>query len=430
MSSPSGPVAENGIRPLRRAPLHHWAVLAPLILLLFLWLSIVATAAQRAIGPRRIGLDGDFAMFYTASQVLQAHENPYDPVLLSHAELALLRRDDITTSTSPRAMRVGNPPLFFWSLEPVTGIGVPTARWLWSIGMALCAALGGLAALVAAGWTRRILPLIIFLAMPQVLLGYYVGNVSPLMFLGLALGILCSRRYPLLAGVWLSLAWLKPSVMLPLVLLILLFHTNSWRRTVAGFGLASAALSAIQLAALGPQSFVLWAHGLSAYSRDIASQAEMAPLSALYIYWAPATLRTGLQVLLLAVAAGLTAWWWRTHRHVRVTMLDTSWLWFVWFLATPYAHINDVILLTPPILALLGKNGRNMRMPLAALAPYLLFAGVLAAPLHVLVGLEPLELAAIGACLALAAGRPAYRDGPAPAADPPPTLAATTVGIG
>lgn len=51
----------------------------------------------------------------------------------------------------------------------------------------------------------------------------------------------------------------------------------------------------------------------------------------------------------------------------------TGWLWFAWFLATPYAHGNDVVLLAVPILVMLGRNACHiMRFP-AAPAMYLLF---------------------------------------------------------
>lgn len=91
-----------------------------------------------------------------------------------------------------------------------------------------------------------------------------------------------------------------------------------------------------------------------------------------------------------------------------LTMLDTGWLWFAWFLATPYAHINDVIMLTPPVLALLGTNAQRVTWAPAAAVLYLLFVGILTLPPGIPITAEPLELLTAGACLAVAARRPGY----------------------
>lgn len=386
------------------------AVITPLFVLLAVWLWVVVEASQVDGGPAGVGLASDFAIFYSASRLLGAHGNPYDPGQLYHAYTVVLRSDHVAVSTNFGWVRAGNPPLFYWALEPLTKLPFRTVAWLWLLAMLLVSALGGLAALAAAGWTRRLVPLLVFLAMPQVIGGYFTGNLSPIVFLGLALGLAYARKHPLVSGMFLSLTWLKPSVALPLVLLIVLFHAADWKRVATGFVAATAALVLLALGVLGPLSFVRWAHGLSTFSQSIASQPEIAPLSGLYARWAPGGLRTGLELLSLIVAAALTGWWWWTHRGRRVTMLDTGWLWFAWFLATPYAHINDVILLTPPVLAIVGVNARWASRPLAAAVLYLLFIGVVALPIHIPITLEPLELLAAAVCLVIGSRQAEHRD--------------------
>lgn len=415
VGSSEGPVkAAIGSETPARVQRFPWfrkrAVITPLLVLLAVWLWVVIEAAQVDGGPAGVGLASDFAIFYSASHLLAVHGNPYDPGQLYRAYTAILGSYHVPISANRGWVRVGNPPLFLWALEPLTKIPFRTVAWLWLGAMALASALGGLAALAAAGWTRRTVPLLVFLAMPQVIGGYFTGNVSPMVFLGLALSLAASRRFPFAAGALLGLAWLKPSVALPLVLLIVLFHTPGAKRAAAGFGMATCALILLSFAVLGPGSFVQWMNGLSAFSQSVGSQPEIAPLSGLYARWAPAGIRAGAEVVSLMVAAALTGWWWWRHRGKETTMLDTGWLWFAWFLAVPYAHINDVILIMPPVLAILGVNARRATWPLAAAVLYLLFIGVLALPFRVPITIEPLELLAAGVCLAIAAHREGYRN--------------------
>jgi hypothetical protein len=127
-----------------------------------------------------------------------------------------------------------------------------------------------------------------------------------------------------------AVAWLKPNLALPFVLLIVLFHVSNRRRVTAGFAVASLSLLALTLETTGPASVVHWFVSLAGYSRDIASQPNIASLSGLYIAWAPVSLRTGLEVFSLAMAAGATAFLWWPHRASRRTPVSAvAPLWFV-----------------------------------------------------------------------------------------------------
>ncbi len=312
-------------------------------------------------------------MFYTAAQVSQAHGNSYNPPLLLRNVTHLMRQQHIRMTIPPALVRVGNPQIFFWALEPLTRVQYRLAGWLWFGFMALATTIGGLAAMRIAGWKLRVVPLLLFLCMPVTAIGYYVGNDISLVFMGLMLGLLAARRYPMLAGAVMAVAWLMPSVTFPLVMLIVLFHVKDRRSVLTGLVLASIALATLTLVLLGSGSFVEWVAGLSRYSRDIASQLEIAPLSGLYVGWTSPAVRTILEAASIAVALSLTAWWWVQNDGKQTSFARTGWLWFAWFLATPYAHGPDVVLLTVPILVMLGRNACHiLRFP-AAPTIYLLF---------------------------------------------------------
>ena len=58
-------------------------------------------------------------------------------------------------------------------------------------------------------------------------------------------------------------------------------------------------------------------------------------------------------------------------------ILTTAWLWFLWLIATPYAHFIDEALLAVPVLAVVGPDGRDAARPAAAFIVYGVVGSVL-----------------------------------------------------
>lgn len=354
------------------------AAVAPLCVLLLLWVWLFIGEGAFETGPNGKTLGGDMAMFMTASRVMKAGGNPYDPSVLYRNERSWLRDQHVQQISKRGVVRVGNPPLFFWLLRPLSDASFAVGAWF-AIGvLALCSVLGLLLTLAYFRWSARLVPLLMFAMMPQVLLGPYYANLVPLVFLGIAGGLLASRRYPWLAGAALTLAWLKPPVALPLVLLVVLFLARDRLRVAGGFVGVSLLLFLLTLATTGPRSIGQWLHGLAGYSKDIASSPSVSSLSGLYVRVTSGGLRLGLELAGLAIAVALTALVWKWYRGRReVPVLAIAWLWFAWFLAAPYAHFYDEILLTAPVLALLGRNGGRLGERLPTTALYLLFFSLL-----------------------------------------------------
>jgi hypothetical protein len=121
--------------------------------------------------------------------------------------------------------------------------------------------------------------------------------------------------------------------------------------------------------AVGLNELVLWVRGLASYSHDVSVQREMPSLTGLYVAWAPYAVRTVLGALLLAGALAATVWQAaRLRWRGPVPLSAVAWLWFAWFLVMPYIHFQDEILLAAPLLAVLGRGGRNLRFRAPALA--------------------------------------------------------------
>lgn len=349
------------------------AVIAPLIVFLALWLWYFSTQGVFAGGPGGHVFGGDFAMFVGGAQVVRDGGNPFNPDLLYRTESSWLHHQGLVLYTNRSMVRVGYPPLFFWAIQPLSGLPFQPTAVVWILSMYALSAVGFLAVLRYLGWSRWILPCLVFLMMPQVIKGALYGNVSGLVFAAIGCSLLLLRRHPLEAGVLLSLGWLKPQVGLPIALLIILFHAPSRGRVLAGFGIAVGSLLALTVIATGWESITLWYRGLTGYYHDLATQTYLPSLTNLYDSWAPHPVYLGLTGLSLCIALALTAGWWWTYRgHPPTSVLAISGLWFLWFVAVPYVHLYDEIVLSIPVLACLGRNGHRLSRRLPTFGLYLL----------------------------------------------------------
>lgn len=359
-----------------RGRVRVYLLYGPLFVLLFLWIYFFAAEGAFSGGPSGRAFGADYAMFVTAAQLLHQGANPYDHARLLSAEDALMHRQQLPRmKRAQRAVvRVGNPPLLFWLLEPLDGRPFQPAAYAWIATMYAISVLGLIAALVYTKWRQYLAPTVVFLLMPPVVLGAFYGNVVALVFGAAAGALLLLNRYPVAAGALLAVSWLKPQIAIPVILLYLLFQASAPRRVLTGFVAASLAGGLVMLFATGTESVGWWLHGLIGYSRDVAALPDLASLSGLYVGWAPHSVRLAIEAVSLLVAAGLTWYAWHRSPAARpLPLVATAWLWFAWLLATPYAHYFDLIMLTIPIAALIGPEGYRPSSLYAVGIMYLMF---------------------------------------------------------
>jgi hypothetical protein len=301
--------------------------------------------------------------------------------MLYRAERQLLHRDGMSAPGFDPYMRVGNPPLLFWALQPVAAISFNTSAKLWSLAMYVCLAVGFLSCLATVRWRRRGLPLVVFLALPQTIYAAFYGNVDGLVFLGLGWSAALARRRPIMAGALLTLALLKPQVALPGALLIAVFLSSSRIRVLTGFLATSALGFGLTLLTTGSASLSWWLQALTGYSQRLGVQPDIASLSGLYVYSAPDRVRLAMEGLsILAVAGATVAWWWKHRTTGSTGVLDVAWLWIAWFLATPFAHFHDEVVLALPVLAVLGRDAAWLGRWPATVALYVLLFSILVFP--------------------------------------------------
>lgn len=372
---------------------------ALLVIELALWAVLFLGAHLFHEGPNGKGMGADFAVFVAGAQVIRDGGNPYDPAPLYSAERRLLTRERLPVTSRRNLVRLGNPPILYWALQPLTTRRfVPTAL-IWIGATYLLSALALAIVIPLRAGRSAVLATITFLLLPQVVVGAAYGNVTAIVFAALALGALLVRRYPLFAGVALTLLWLKPQVGFPLVLLLWAFEAPSRPRMAAGFVAGTLLLFVLTLIAVGWDLIVDWWVGLFTFSKSVAQQPALVSLSGLYAPWSSRVLSALLTAATLAIALGLT--WWAWHRAGRMgsTLPSPPWLWVVWLLATPYAHFPDEIVLAVPLATLLASHAPPSPRPLSTLLLYTLFCSVIFLPQIGGVSLLPLPLMALGVLL-------------------------------
>lgn len=337
--------------------------LALLLLSLFLLVWLVAFLPAVRAGPSGRSMAGDFALFLAAARLERAGANPYQSHALYRTEVRALRTQHVAVPPYQPFLRVGNPPLTYAVLQPLTRWPFRRVAVLWVLGLSLL--LGATFAL----WLRHLRwrlagPLLLFLALPQTVLAAYYGNLDAFIFASLGFALLLGCRAPVLAGAVLALTWLKPPVGLPFAFLVLLFSVPAWRRGLAGFGAATLLGLALTVLVTGPARVGEWIHALLGYSRSEALQPDLASLSGLYVAWARPPWATLLGALILLLALGLTLWY--RHSYDRPPLGALTWLWLVWFLAAPFGHFHDETPLALPLAAAF-QHDPTARLNLATL---------------------------------------------------------------
>ena len=146
------------------------------------------------------------------------------------------------------------------ALEPLTALPWRAAFAVFD-GLLLAAIAGGvLLCGRSLGWTtrrRRLAALCVVLS-PIGFLNLFMGQVSALVFFGLAGAWALARGgRPILGGLLLTLSWIKPNIGLPLCLVVMLLQPAVSRRILAGFLGGTAVAFLYAFAWLG-QGFFAW----------------------------------------------------------------------------------------------------------------------------------------------------------------------------
>ena len=207
----------------------------------------------------RSAIHVDFATFYIAAEAGMRNGWPsmYDTTTLQ----ALATTHGLSHDYISSAQLFVNPPVFAWLLVPLTLLPIPAAYLVWTV-----ASLGALAWAwyLAAPYTGlgKLTLLLVALAIWPVLNAFFYGQPS-MVILGLVATAwwLAARGNPITAGVALAFATaLKPQAvfLVPIAVLV-----SGRYRLFASWGVSSALIALVTVAALGSAGLANWWHALN-----------------------------------------------------------------------------------------------------------------------------------------------------------------------
>jgi uncharacterized membrane protein len=262
-------------------------------------LLVAACLAIRGWLLRSDAVNRDFISYWSSARLLVEHHNPYD-----RAAIYRLERSHNASFASPLMMR--NPP---WALFLVLPLGLAdpgTAALLWMVLIIVCA-LGSLHWMRPAG--VRTLPLTLLLFAPTVICAG-AEQTSIFTLLGLVLFLHWQERKPFAAGLALTLAMLKPHllVLFWVVLLLEVWRRREWRM-VAGGAVGMLAVNTVAFA-FDPRVWQDYFAAMSAehlnavYCPNISTGLRL--LLAKHVVW--------IEALPTLAAIAFTVWYWRRSR--------------------------------------------------------------------------------------------------------------------
>jgi Glycosyltransferase family 87 len=313
--------------------------------------------------PHDGGLGHDFSSFYAAGLTLRHGHDPYSWAQLGATEAHLRSIGD---PRQPMGFNpYANPPLFAWAMAAFTVLPQRPAYVIWLAAMAV-AMLGSVALLASSyGMGRRGWALLVFAVTPAPVIGYFLGQQTPLLLVALVAALAALRRdRPALAGVLLTVGWIKPHLIFPIALvLVAMLGWREARRLLAGFLCASAVFGLASWLATGEALFMAWVRDLNLYGHTLDTvQPDLSSLAGIYLSvvgrpWSAyiGAAIVGAWLLFAAVLVGKA-------RRAGLVPADDAWLRLValaltsWLLATPYAHPADLVLLAPVLPVLLERR--------------------------------------------------------------------------
>jgi hypothetical protein len=311
----------------------------------------------------------DFVAYWAVGRLLLEGANPYDVE-------AILELQRSIGSRFIEAGVVRNPPWTLPLLLPFATLDFAAGWYAWTLCQIVL--VGGCSAVLWRLFDGRGRPAVavgLTFAFPPALFVALGGQIGGILLLGLT-GFTWAivRRKDLVAGFFLALLTLKPHVLLPFGVAVLVWSVREKRlRPLAGAALGIAAGSLVALL-LQPEVFDQYFEFARAQvpDEDLVSTPGAAlrllfGFDRFWIQWVPTALGVGWVMHHCRRRAG--SWDWRREMPL---LAAVSWL------AAPYGWVYDMVILVPAILdgATRIEMSRDLRLTRRVLAAYLLFGVV------------------------------------------------------
>ena len=309
--------------------------------------GLAATSPLPAPSPVPVA---DFVQYWAAARVVLSGGNPYD-------WNALLAAERQAEPGMPAPVMMWNPP---WTIA-VTAL---PAMLPYEAGRIAWAALSAAMLVLSAGllwhcWggkeQRRIPALAVALWFPASVFALVMGQVSPVMLLGLAGFMYFERRGCLAAaGAAAALTLVKPQVVHLFWAALLLWSLQRRRwRVLLGAAATIAVFSALPMIA-NPGVFADYFEALRSRPPDYFVGPTLGTLLRLVAGW------RFVWLMYLPAAAGLVWLWfyWTRRRATWDWRAHLSWLCLASVTASPYTWLFDQVVLLVPVLEVAADRGR------------------------------------------------------------------------
>ncbi len=357
-------------------------------------LLVCTVALDLGALPHETGLGSDFSAFYAAGLTVRAGHNPYNWTQLGQTEA------HVGTVVDPQLPMIfnsyANPPLFAKVMAAYTIIPQPVAYAWWLAAMAamLVGSLVIIAGLYSMRGPRSVAFLLLFAVTPIPIVCYYFGQQTPILLLALAGSLALLRRSrPGWAGIIVSVAWIKPHLLFPvIVVLIGILGWSAARRFIAGLIGSSVVLGLLSWWTTGSYLLWAWVQTLLVYAHRMDNgQPLLSSLAGVYLSVVKRPWSIVLNDVCMIGWIGLMAVvLWRARR-TGVTVNNDGGLRVIaialvsWLLLTPYVHPADLVLLGMALPAVLGPQLEGLSAPLVRLT----IGALLTAPTLDLLGFSP-----------------------------------------
>jgi hypothetical protein len=324
-----------------------------------LWLTV------RWLAAAGVPYMNDFVAYWAVGRLLLEGGNPYDVQ-------AILELQRSIGSRFVEAGVVRNPPWTLPLLLPFASLDFAPGWYAWTLSQ--IALVGGCAALLWRLFEGRARPAVaigLTFAFPPALFVALGGQIGGLLLLGLT-GFTWAiiRRRDFLSGLFLALLTLKPHILLPFGIAVLLWSVKERRlRPLAGAAVGVAAGSLVALV-LQPEIFSQYLEfaRVQVPEEDLvstpgASLRLLLGFDRFWIQWVPTA--AGIVWVLFHFNRRSGSWDWRREMPL---LAAVSWL------AAPYGWVYDMVILVPTILdtAIRIELTGDRRLARRALAGYLL----------------------------------------------------------
>ncbi len=355
-------------------------------------LGVLVLTSTHGIDRNGYLLGSDFLSFWTVGNMLQAGSDPYDGSAHAAAQRVFFASDARYTaffyppSFLPFCLPLGwlgyFPALCAWLLATGAAYGVALRRWWRAAGANL------------PFWVA-------VFAFPAVPIVITHGQTSFLVAGLLGVGAILVRRRPILAGLLMGLATIKPQlgVLVPLALLL----TGEWK-VIGAAAAGSIGLAAISTLAFGTDSWAGWIEASGRAQDAMVSGAVgygkmVSTFAALKLLKAPSIIAYAGQILVsfAVVALLVKAAWKKAWRFdlAALTLAGSP-------LVTPFVLDYDMVLLAFPLLWLTGEGVRKGFLNWEKLAILAAFAAAaFARPLAMNLGIPIMPGAIAGLFLAV-----------------------------